>query len=372
MIAPGRAKSVEDWSPKKVGVTIRFDERGVRLSRTASFLGIDGRTLQEPCVSADEIVALVAPRLAEVERLFRANLASPLAIVDEIGGFVAGGGGKRVRPTLHLLSADLCGYQGSFDVLLATVLEFIHSATLIHDDVIDGAATRRGRPSANHRWGNTITVLFGDYLYAKAMELALRAGSLRVMDRLAWITLRMTEGEMLQTRYVGRLDLTVEEYLGLIERKTAVLFGGCCEIAGILAGASEQAQEHLRRYGLHIGFAFQIVDDLLDFTGDPAILGKPIASDLREGKATLPVLDLIAGGNERGSALASAVAAGTSAEGDSAELTSLLERSGAIERAQARAREHADLAVGQLDAFPDGPARRALASVPDLLITRSR
>ena len=164
--------------------------------------------------------------------------------MDEIATFVGQSGGKRVRPTLHLLCADLCGYRGEHDVLLATVLEFIHSATLIHDDVIDAAATRRGRPSVNRSWGNSITVLFGDYLYAKAMELALRAGSLRVMDRLAWITLRMTEGEMIQTRFVGRLDLSTEEYMDLIERKTAVLFGGCCELAGILSGvdpATERA-----------------------------------------------------------------------------------------------------------------------------------
>ena len=182
-------------------------------------------------------------------------------------------------------------------MLLATVLEFIHSATLIHDDVIDDAATRRGRPSVNRGWGNTITVLFGDYLYAKAMELALRAGSLRVMDRLAWITLRMTEGEMIQTRFVGRLDLTTDEYMDLIERKTAVLFGGCCELAGILAGVDQGTERALREYGVHIGLAFQIVDDMLDFTGDPAVLGKPTASDLREGKATLPVLDLLKTGS---------------------------------------------------------------------------
>lgn len=347
-------------------------ERRVRLSRAAGFLGQNGRAVAEPSVSADDIVAIVAPRLAEVERVFRANLASPVSIVDEIGSFVAEGGGKRVRPTLHLLCAELCGYRGEDDVVLATVLEFIHSATLIHDDVIDGASTRRGRPSANHLWGNTITVLFGDYLYAKAMEMALTAGSLRVMDRLAWITLRMTEGEMLQTRYLGRLDLAIEQYLDLIERKTAVLFGGCCELAGILAGAPAEAQERLRAYGLHIGFAFQIIDDLLDFTGDPALLGKPIASDLREGKATLPVLDLLATGSERARALAEGIASGQARPGDSAELRSMLESCGAVARAQGRARQHADEAVRQLGGFPDGPARRALACVPDLLITRSR
>jgi octaprenyl-diphosphate synthase len=342
------------------------------VSRAASFLSQNGRSVQEPAGSPSEIVALVAPRLAEVERLFGENLASPLAIVDEIGDFVAQGAGKRVRPTLHLLSADLCGYEGPHDVVLATVLEFIHSATLIHDDVIDESATRRGRPSVNRRWGNTITVLFGDYLYAKAMEMALQAGSLRVMDRLAWITLRMTEGEMLQTRYAGRLDLSREEYLDLIERKTAVLFGGCCELAGILAGADPESEGRLRLYGLHIGLAFQIVDDVLDFTGDPAVLGKPTASDLREGKATLPVIDLLESGSAGGLELVTRIAAGDGNDHDGARLTASLRDSGAIDRTLALARHHADLALLQLADFPDGPARRALRGVPDLLISRNR
>lgn len=342
------------------------------MSRAASFLNHNGGALREPSVSTGDIVGLVAPRLLEVERLFHENLASPVAIVDEIGEFVGKTGGKRVRPTLHLLAADLCGYKGPHDVLLATVLEFIHSATLIHDDVIDAAATRRGRPSVNCGWGNTITVLFGDYLYAKAMELALRADSLRVMDRLAWITLRMTEGEMIQTRFAGRLDLSIDEYMDLIERKTAVLFGGCCELAGILAGVDTASERALRQYGLHIGLAFQIVDDMLDFTGDPAILGKPTASDLREGKATLPVLDLLQTGSARGREIVGAVAEGRATQLASDELVALLHDSGALDRAEARARQHAELAVRELDGFGDSPARQALIGVPELLISRQR
>ena len=187
----------------------------------------------DPLVAQAEISALIADQLPQVEQLFRENLASPVRIVDEIGTFAAATGGKRVRPTLHLLCGRMCGYEGSQGVLLATVLEFIHSATLIHDDIIDRAKIRRGRPSANLEWGNSLTVLFGDYLFAKAMEMALRVGSLEVMERLADVTLRMTEGEMIQTRFVGRLDLTEEEYLDLVERKTAALFACCCELAGV-------------------------------------------------------------------------------------------------------------------------------------------
>jgi octaprenyl-diphosphate synthase len=182
----------------------------------------------------------------------------------------------------------------------------------------------------------------------------------------------MTEGEMIQTRFVGRLDLTTDEYMDLIERKTAVLFGGCCELAGILAGVDEPAERALREYGVHLGLAFQIVDDMLDFTGDPAILGKPTVSDLREGKATLPVLDLLKSGPARGRELVARIASGDSGDDEAAELVALLRASGALGRAEARARRHAELAVGRLDAFPAGPARRALIGVPDLLISRNR
>ncbi len=342
------------------------------MSRAASFLSQGGRTMTEPSFSPDEIVGLVAPRLIEVESLFHESLASPVAIVDEIGEFVGQSGGKRVRPTLHLLAADLCGYRGPHAVLLATVLEFIHSATLMHDDVIDAAETRRGRPSVNRQWGNTITVLFGDYLYAKAMKLALRAENLRVMDRLAWITLRMTEGEMMQTRLLGRLDVSIDQYMDLIERKTAVLFGGCCQLAGILAGVDAPAEEALREYGTEIGLAFQIVDDILDFTGDPLILGKPTVSDLAEGKATLPIVDLLGRDLPRAHAIVERVCAGNGTDADRRELIGRLHESGSLERAQARARHHAERAVNRLDAFPDSPARRALTGVPDLLIARNR
>ena len=176
----------------------------------------------------------------------------------------------------------------------------------------------------------------------------------------------------MNTRFVGRLDLSTEEYMDLIERKTAVLFGGCCELAGILSGVDAASERALREYGLHIGLAFQIVDDMLDFTGDPRILGKPTVSDLREGKATLPVLDLLRTGPARGRELVSTLVAGDTDEDASGELIALLHESGALDRAEARARLHAELAIRQLDAFPVGPARRALIGVPDLLISRNR
>jgi octaprenyl-diphosphate synthase len=325
-----------------------------------------------PAVARAEIIPLVSDQLREVERSFRHHLASPVEIVDEIGQFVSDGSGKRVRPTLHLLCTQLCGYRGPHDVLLATVVELIHCATLIHDDIIDEATTRRGRESVNYRWGNDVTVLFGDYMFAKAMELALQAGSLRVMERLAETTLRMTEGEMLQTRYVGRVDLTVGEYLDLVERKTAALFACCCELAGLLADVDETRQTALRRYGRHLGMAFQVVDDLLDFTGDAARLGKPTASDLREGKATLAVLDLLSCGTDGERRLVRAVMDGTDDADAIVRLTRMMHESGAIERAHERARFHALSAIGELRPFRDNPARRALHTLPDLLLFRDR
>jgi len=323
--------------------------------------------------AAAGVYPLVSERLREVEDEFRRNLASPVGIIREIGGFLGEGGGKRVRPTLHLLCAQMCGYEGPHDVLMGCVLEFIHSATLIHDDIIDEATTRRGRPSVNHRWGNNVTVLFGDYLYAKAMELALQAGSLHIMQRLADVTLRMTEGEMLQTRYVGRIDLSVDEHMDLIERKTAALFGACCEIAGILAEVGPEKEAALQRYGLHLGLAFQVVDDLLDFTGDPETLGKPAASDLREGKVTLAVIDLLSQGLPGTEDLVRRIVEDGRASAPAiAELTALLEESGALARAHALAQHHATRAVTELDGFPTSPACRALRSLPELLLFRDR
>ncbi len=347
----------------------RFLEAGLNLNVISAF-GRKVRAVHDP---AAEVRALVAGRLEGVEALFSANLASPVGIVREIGDFVSEGEGKRVRPTLHLLCSSLCKYDGEDDVLIATVLEFIHSATLIHDDVIDEARTRRGRESINERWGNSVTVLFGDYMLAKAMEMALRVGSLAVMERLADVTLRMTEGEMLQTRYVGRIDLTEVEYLDLVERKTAALFACCCELAGILAGVGEKRLAALRRYGLQLGLAFQVVDDLLDYTGDAATLGKPAASDLREGKVTLALIGQLEEGSGEARDLAERIMAqGRPDMPEISRLSSLLRNSGAIARTYEKARAYAECAARELDIFDDSPSRSALQSLPDLLLFRVR
>jgi len=342
------------------------------LSNTSS-IGRSRQAASGPAFAAEEIQSLISEPLERVDRMFAENLASPVAIVSEIGTFVAGGAGKRVRPTLHLLSANLCNYRGPHDVLLATVLEFIHCATLIHDDIIDEATIRRGRPSVNAKWGNNVTVLFGDYLFAKAMELALDAESLEVMQKLAEVTLRMTEGEMLQTRYAGRLDLRVDEYMGLVEKKTAALFGCCCELGGMLAGVAPERRHALREYGLNLGLAFQLIDDMLDFTGDPATLGKPSANDLREGKATLAVIDLLEDGPAEARRLAEVI---VKQEGDDGlaikRLNKMLEESGALARTRKRARGYATRAIELIQPFDESPAKQAMLALPDLLLDRDR
>jgi octaprenyl-diphosphate synthase len=345
------------------------------LSNVTSF-GRAERILPDPIVTKTEIERLIGDDLRDVESCFRDNLESSLSIVDEIGSFVGQGGGKRIRPTLHLLCTKLCGYRGPHGVLLATVLEFIHSATLIHDDIIDEATTRRGHESVNYRWGNDVTVLFGDYLFAKAMEMALQAESLAIMQKLADVTLRMTEGEMLQTRYVGRLDLSVDEYLDLVRRKTAGLFSCCCELAGMLAGVENDRAGALRRFGMNLGMAFQLVDDLLDFTGNSKTLGKPAACDLREGKATLAVIQMLSSASSKsakGRDLAHRIMESGSADSPEIDrLNQLLHDSGAIARARRTAESYAQAAVAELDGFEDGPARRALAALPDLVLVRDR
>ncbi len=336
-------------------------------------IGRAERLIQTSAPSPTEIFALIEDRLREVEATFRDSLSSPIGIVDEIGDFVANAGGKRVRPTLHLLTSRLCGYKGPYDVVLGTVLEFIHSATLIHDDIIDDATVRRGSPSVNFRWGNNVTVLFGDYLYAKAMQMALRAGSLQVMETLAQVTLRMIEGELLQTRYSGRVDLSEPEYLDLIERKTAELFACCCELAGLLAEVDEERLAALRAYGLNIGMAFQLVDDLLDYTGNAKQLGKASTADLREGKVTLCVIDLLAQGRLADRELVRRIVDGEADDGPAiARLQERLRESGALARTHARASRDAETARAELRRFPDRPARRALEALPDLLLARRR
>ncbi len=257
-------------------------------------------TAQKSAVSPDlaQIFGPIRQDLEAVEQEFVRHIQSRVALIPEMGRYIQKSGGKRVRPAVLLMAARLSGYKGDRAVLYASVVEFIHTATLVHDDIIDGADLRRGRLAVHSRWGNDITVLLGDYLYIKSMAMALTQDSLEIIRLLCDVTLRMIEGELYQLTKTGDVDITEDEHFEIIRRKTAFLFGGCAQIGGMLGGVTPEQQIALRDYGFNLGIAFQLVDDLLDYTADATALGKPVGGDLREGKVTLPIIRLLQRGGE--------------------------------------------------------------------------
>jgi octaprenyl-diphosphate synthase len=235
----------------------------------------------------------IAPRLAMVETELQRILQSEVPIVQKLAAHVADGKGKRLRPALVLLCSRFCQVDSTEDIRFAVVFELVHTATLVHDDVIDHAETRRARPTLNTLWGNTLTVLFGDLLYLHSMSAAIAGRSFRMLEIMADVTTRMIEGELIQNHFLFNLETTRKEYFEIQERKTALLFAGCTETGGVIAQRSPEDCLALRTFGLEIGRAFQLVDDLLDYTSTEAEMGKPVLSDLREGKLTLPLLTLL-------------------------------------------------------------------------------
>jgi octaprenyl-diphosphate synthase len=267
----------------------------------------------------------------------------------------------------------LSGYQGDRAVLYASVVEFIHTATLVHDDIIDGADLRRGRRAVHSRWGNDITVLLGDYLYIKSMAMALTQDSLEIIRLLCDVTLRMIEGELYQLTKAGDVDIAEEEHFEIIRRKTAFLFGGCAQIGGLLGAVTPERETALRDYGFNLGIAFQLVDDLLDYTADQVALGKPIGGDLREGKVTLPVILLLRRGGEDADRLIRAVVRDRAVSTDQwREIVQLLHDHRATELAFERAVDYANRAKSCLAAFPPSRERDALMALPDYVLARDR
>ncbi len=314
---------------------------------------------------------LIADKLAKVEEELLLHFRSPIPTIDRIGAYLAQGGGKRIRPALLLLACRACGYRGDRAILLASVVEFIHTATLVHDDIIDEATVRRGRRSANSRWGNDITVLLGDFLYTKSMSLALSQDNLPVLRVLSDVTLRMIEGQLLEIEGNGDLDIGEEDHLDIIRRKTADLFSACLRIGAMLAGVGERKEEALARYGLNLGICFQMVDDLLDFTAEEKVLGKPVASDLREGKLTLPVIYLLRRGGRKASDLVQAVLADRGfARVSREEMLALAREHGVLEECRALAERYAELARQELAAFEPSPYTEALEILPDFILAR--
>jgi octaprenyl-diphosphate synthase len=336
------------------------------------------------------IFELVREDLALVEREIAAQNGAAIEPVSEISSYLCAGGGKRLRPALLLLAAGASGYRGESAIRLGAVVEMIHSATLIHDDVIDGANTRRGRPSANARWGNHMSVLAGDWLYMQSFEMALRERNFSILDILIDLTQNMVEGELLQLTRLGRIDLNEIEATELAYRKTACLFSGCSRLGAVLGKQPKAVEDALAEYGRNAGLAFQLVDDLLDFTASPEKLGKPVLSDLKEGKVTLPLIfALEAGANSSadGNGEGSGHLHGHS-NGDGRRLvakvleerdfqsvrpeqiTMLVKETGALERARKLARDYVGRAKDSLSELPDTEYRRALLAVPDFILDR--
>jgi len=332
-------------------------------------------TIQKSPVLADlaQIFDPIRGDLEAVEQEFVRHIQSRVALIPEMGRYIQTSGGKRVRPAVLLMAARLCGYQGERAVLYASVVEFIHTATLVHDDIIDGADLRRGRLAVHSRWGNDITVLLGDYLYIKSMAMALTQDSLEIIRLLCDVTLRMIEGELYQLTKAGDVDIAEDEHFEIIRRKTAFLFGGCAQIGGMLGGVSPERADALREYGFNLGMTFQLVDDLLDYTADASALGKPVGGDLREGKVTLPIIYLLQRGGDDADRLIRAVVNDRAVTAEQwREILRLLAEHRSTDRAYARAVEYAERAKTCLDVFPPGRDRDALLALPDYVLARDR
>ena len=269
------------------------------------------------------------------------------------------------------MASRLAAYRGDQAVLFASVVEFIHTATLVHDDIVDDSQVRRGQEAVHLRWGNEKTVLLGDYLYIKSMGMALSHDSLDVVRLLCEVTLRMIEGELYQLTKNGDVDITEEQHFDIIRRKTAYLFGGCAEIGGRLGQVPEEQAAALREYGFNLGVAFQVVDDLLDYTATESELGKPIGSDLREGKVTLPVIYLLQRDGKGASDLVRhIVETGAATPSEWQELSLLIAQHRVIDSAYEKAREAAEAAQRHLKVFPSSPEREALMALPDYVLAR--
>ena len=327
--------------------------------------------------SAD-LTAIFEPIRADldaVEQAYADHIQSRVELIPKMASYIQMSGGKRVRPALLLMASRLTGYEGERAVLYASVVEFIHTATLVHDDIIDDSELRRGRLAAHSRWGNDLTVLLGDYLYIKSMGMALTYDSIEVVRLLCDVTLRMIEGELYQLTKTGDVDIQEEEHFEIIRRKTAYLFGGSAEIGSMLGVSDDERRVALREYGFNLGIAFQLVDDLLDFTADQVALGKPVGGDLREGKVTLAPIHLLqqtGKGSRADDIVRGTVDNRTITMEEWRELVVLLREHRAIDYAYGKAVEHALAAKKHLDAFSPSAERDALLTLPDYVLARDR
>ena len=318
-----------------------------------------------------QVFGPVLERLDQVEEFFTREFERAQPMVREVATYVLGSGGKRLRPAFVLLVSRMLGYTGERDVRYGAVVEMIHTATLIHDDIIDESDLRRGQPTASKMWGNETSVLVGDWLYTRTMDLCLELGDVDVMRILTSATLRMTEGEILADQVRGRLDIDEPTYMDITQRKTAELFSAACALPALFQPATLHLTERLLEFGRNVGISFQLVDDLLDFTAARADLGKPVMADLREGRATLPIILLLPRLDRRNrERLEDVVSRGVFDTISEEEVLDMVRTSGVLDEVRRRARKYAARAAEQVDAFPPGFERDALIHASEMLLDR--
>jgi octaprenyl-diphosphate synthase len=323
--------------------------------------------------TTQQIFRSIQSEMAAVEEEFERQARSNIQIIAHIGQYLYQTGGKRVRPALLILSAKIFGEEIDKSVIeMATVMEFLHTATLVHDDVIDGSELRRGRQAVSTQWGNETAVLMGDWLYMSAFETALQQRNLAVLDVLTEATRKMTEGELIQLALIGNMRITEDQHLDIISRKTGHLFSASCRVGGILRGANEEERRALANYGLYLGIAFQLVDDLLDFTSDSAKLGKPVLSDLREGKVTLPLIRLLRKHPQFAPTVRAAMEEPAGENRLAKQALALLDEYGELDHAREEAYAYAARAQEALTVLPENRYRRALNDIAQYIVERDR
>jgi octaprenyl-diphosphate synthase len=324
---------------------------------------VAGHEAERQAPSLDPLFRLMSGDLERVNALIVERMHSPVTLIPQLAGHIVSAGGKRLRPLLTLACARLCGYRdGNRHVAIAAVVEFIHTATLLHDDVVDASDLRRGRDTANAVWGNKPAVLVGDFLFARAFQLMVEDGSLQVLEILSRAASVIAEGEVHQLMTANDTATSEEAYLAVIEAKTAALFAAAARVGAVLADRPQDDEMALERFGHNLGIAFQLVDDVLDFAARETELGKSVGDDFRDGKITLPIVIAFARGDAEERAFwRRTLEAGEQAPGDLERAVRILERRGALAETLARARVYAGTAIDALDRFPDSPLRRALA-----------
>jgi octaprenyl-diphosphate synthase len=320
-------------------------------------------------MTIDDIQALIADDMGKVNELIIRRLTSEVVLINQIGHYIVNSGGKRLRPVLAILSARAMDYGSDRHIDLAAIVEFIHTATLLHDDVVDASELRRGKETANALWGNEASVLVGDFLYSRSFEMMVEVGSMRVMEILSRATNIISEGEVLQLLNVHDADTTEERYLNVIRYKTAKLFEAACQLGAVIAGAPAGLEQAMADYGMHLGTAFQLIDDVLDYSASSEEMGKNVGDDLAEGKPTLPLIYAMRQGTEQ-EALAVREAIEQGGLDRLEEVMAAVESTGAIAYTAQTAREEADRAITALSPLPDSPHKQAMVALANFAVER--